>query len=102
MASEKGRVEIPMVMYEQHQEPYRQEPSAPEYCSQEGGYEYPPPPPYSCHETTTVEQPVTEKPIQKAPLYPSNPFLQGEHAFSQYVKYQKINSQCHRLAVEIA
>lgn len=22
-----------------------------------GGYEYPPPPPYSCHETTTVEQP---------------------------------------------
>lgn len=36
MASEKGHVEIPMVMYEQHQEPYRQEPSAPEYCSQEG------------------------------------------------------------------
>lgn len=31
MASDKGRVEIPMVKYEA-----RQEPSAPEYCSQGG------------------------------------------------------------------
>lgn len=36
MPSEKGRVEIPMIMYEPRQEPYTQEPSAPEYCSQEG------------------------------------------------------------------
>ena len=36
MASEKGLVEIPMIMYEPHREPYMQEPSAPPYCSQEG------------------------------------------------------------------
>lgn len=36
MPSEKGRVEIPMIMYEPHHESYTQEPSAPEYCSQEG------------------------------------------------------------------
>ncbi|XP_010163656.1 cell death-inducing p53-target protein 1-like [Antrostomus carolinensis] len=76
MASEKGRVEIPMIMYEPHHEPYMQEPSAPAYCSQEGGYEYPSPPPYSCRETTTIEQPVylvSQPPIIVAGIFSSKP-----------------------------
>ncbi|XP_010207838.2 lITAF domain-containing protein [Colius striatus] len=76
MASEKGCVEIPMIMYEPHREPYRQEPSAPEYYSQEGGYEYPPPPPYSCRETATIEQPVylvSQPPIILAGIFSSKP-----------------------------
>ncbi|XP_027741960.1 cell death-inducing p53-target protein 1-like [Empidonax traillii] len=76
MSSEKGRVEIPMVMYEPHQEFYRQEPSAPQFSSQEGGYEYPSPPPYSYRETTTIEQPVylvSQPPIIVAGIFSSKP-----------------------------
>ncbi|XP_068003254.1 lITAF domain-containing protein isoform X2 [Melanerpes formicivorus] len=76
MASEKGRVEIPMVMYEPHHEAYRIEPSAPEYCGQDGGYEYPSPPPYSYRETTTIEQPVylvSQPPIVVAGIFSSKP-----------------------------
>ncbi|XP_033921105.1 lITAF domain-containing protein isoform X2 [Melopsittacus undulatus] len=65
MPSEKARAEIPMIMYEPRPEPYAQEPSAPEYCSQEGGYEYPAPPPYSYRETATIEQPVTFMEVEK-------------------------------------
>ncbi|KAJ7408253.1 cell death-inducing p53-target protein 1 [Pitangus sulphuratus] len=76
MSSEKGHVEIPMIMYEPHQEFYRQEPSAPEFSSQEGGYEYPSPPPYSYRETTTIEQPVylvSQPPIIVAGIFSSKP-----------------------------
>ncbi|XP_064008750.1 lITAF domain-containing protein [Pogoniulus pusillus] len=76
MATEKARVEIPMVMYEPHHEAYRQEPSAPEYCGQAGGYEYPSPPPYSYRETTTIEQPVylvSQPPIIVAGIFSSKP-----------------------------
>ncbi|XP_010151871.1 PREDICTED: uncharacterized protein LOC104511101, partial [Eurypyga helias] len=75
MASEKGCVEIPMVMYEPHREPYTQEPSAPEYCSQ-GGYEYPAPPPYTCRETATLEPPVymvSQPPVIVAGIFSSKP-----------------------------
>ncbi|XP_041893474.1 LITAF domain-containing protein isoform X2 [Corvus kubaryi] len=55
MLGEKARGEVPMVMYE----PHRQEPSAPQFCGQDGGYEFPSPPPYSCRETTTIEEPAS-------------------------------------------
>ncbi|XP_061214292.1 lITAF domain-containing protein [Neopsephotus bourkii] len=76
MPTEKARAEIPMIMYEPRHEPYAQEPSAPEYCSQEGGYEYPAPPPYSYRETATIEQPVymvSQPPIIVAGIFSSKP-----------------------------
>ncbi|XP_013795709.1 lITAF domain-containing protein [Apteryx mantelli] len=76
MASEKGRTEIPMIMYEPHRGSYVQEPSAPEYCGQEGGYEYPSPPPYSYRETVNLEQPVylvSQPPVIVAGIFSSKP-----------------------------
>ncbi|KAL2298835.1 hypothetical protein Nmel_014441 [Mimus melanotis] len=76
MSGEKHqRRDVPMIVYEPHHERYRPEPSAPEF-SQEGGYEYPSPPPYSYRETTIVEEPVylvPQPPIIVAGIFSSKP-----------------------------
>ncbi|XP_066054094.1 lITAF domain-containing protein [Chamaea fasciata] len=75
MSGEKQRREVPTMVYEPHYERYRPEPSAPEF-GQEGGYEYPSPPPYSYRETTIVEEPVylvPQPPIIVAGIFSSKP-----------------------------